>query len=296
MGYSGRYHAASLAAVFIALAIGILIGVGLADDVVSGTSEALEDSLRSDLDEAEQRRDELGGELEREQKFGERVYPAVVSGRLAGSSIAVVAVGGLSDEVVADIEEAVEPAGATVEARAVIAVPADPAAIADDAPPRFNPARRGGAGLERLGRAVGAGLIGGSGVGDRVRGSVFERFSGSLEDVDRVVFVGSSLGGLEPGEREDTEALLQGIIDGVERNAAGVVAVERTDTEPGTLLPFSSSGIATVDHVDLVAGRVATVFSLLGAGGDYGVKEGADSFLPDLINPAPASGAGTPEQ
>jgi len=29
MGYSGRYHAASLAAVFIALAIGILIGVGL---------------------------------------------------------------------------------------------------------------------------------------------------------------------------------------------------------------------------------------------------------------------------
>ena len=48
MGYSGRYHAASLAAVFVALAIGILIGVGLADDVVSGASQELEDSLRND--------------------------------------------------------------------------------------------------------------------------------------------------------------------------------------------------------------------------------------------------------
>ena len=35
MGYSARYHAASLAAVFLALAVGILIGVGLGDNVVS---------------------------------------------------------------------------------------------------------------------------------------------------------------------------------------------------------------------------------------------------------------------
>ena len=47
MGYSGRYHAASLAAVFLALAIGILIGVGLGDDVVSSAAEDLEASLRS---------------------------------------------------------------------------------------------------------------------------------------------------------------------------------------------------------------------------------------------------------
>lgn len=296
MGYSGRYHAASLAAVFIALAIGILIGVGLADDVVSGTSEALEESLRSDLEDAESRRDELSDELDREQKFAERVYPAVVGGRLAGSSIAVVGVGGLSDEIVADVEAAVVPAGASVAARAVIAVPADPGALAEDAPAAFSSARRGGGGLERLGRAVGAGMIGGSALVDRLRGSLFARFSGSLEAVDRVVFAGSSLDGLEPEELAVTERLLDGVIEGVKRNAAGVVAVERTDTDPGTLLPFSSAGIATVDHADLVAGRVAIVFSLLGAGGDYGVKEGADSFLPDLIDPAPASAESAPSR
>ena len=49
MGYSARYHAASLAAVFLALAVGILVGVGFVSDVVSGTAEDLEQSLKSDL-------------------------------------------------------------------------------------------------------------------------------------------------------------------------------------------------------------------------------------------------------
>ena len=52
MGYSARYHAASLAAVFLALAVGILIGVGFGSDIVNGTADDLEQSLPSDLDDA----------------------------------------------------------------------------------------------------------------------------------------------------------------------------------------------------------------------------------------------------
>jgi hypothetical protein len=37
LGYSARYHAASLVAVFLALAVGILIGAGLGDNLVSDT-------------------------------------------------------------------------------------------------------------------------------------------------------------------------------------------------------------------------------------------------------------------
>lgn len=293
MGYSSRYHAASLAAVFIALAIGILIGVGLADDVVSTTSQELEDSLRSDLEDAENSRDDLEGSLGREREFSERIYPAVVSDRLAGSSIAVVGFGQLSDELVLDVEQAVTPAGATIDARAVVAVPPDPAALAEAAPPRFLNARRGGEGLTRLGSAAGAGLVGGSPLLDQIRGTLFSRFSGSLDDVDRIVFAGTGTGDLEPEQLADTEALVSGMLDGARRTAAGVVAIERTDTDPGTLAPFSQAGIATVDHADLVAGQVALVFSLLGAGGDYGVKQGADSFLPELIDPAPAGQGST---
>ena len=77
MGYSGRYHAASLAAVFLALAIGILIGVGFGSDVVSGTAEDLESSLGSDLDRRNERIGELEDELDREAEFGQLAYPGL---------------------------------------------------------------------------------------------------------------------------------------------------------------------------------------------------------------------------
>ena len=299
MGYSGRYHAASLVAVFIALAIGLLIGIGIADDVVSTASQELESSLRSDLDAAESRAEELDSMLARERDFGDRIYPALVSGRLAASSVAVIGVGGLPESTASDIEAAVGPAGASVDAVAVIGVPPDPAALADAAPPEFAAARRGGEELRKLGRAVGSGLAGGSPLVERLRGDLFSRFSGSLADVNRIVLVGSDSEGLDPEQRAAKDAFVGGLLDGVRRSAAGAVSVERTDTDPTTLAPFSEAGIPTVDHIDLTAGRVAAVFSLLGAGGDYGIKDGADSFLPELITPArrsappAASGAGT---
>jgi hypothetical protein len=291
MGYSGRYHAASLAAVFIALAIGILIGIGLAGDVVSTASEELENSLRSDLDEAESRVDALEGDLNRAQEYSDRTYPALVADRLPGSSVAVIGLGGLPPETVEAIEEAVDPAGARVSALGVVDVPPDTDALADAAPSRFGGVRRGGAGLEELARAAGAGLIGGSELVDQLRGALFSRFSGSLAEVDRVVFVATIPEDLEAEQEAAADRLVGGLIDGARRSSAGVAGAERTDDDPTTLGAFGGAGIPTVDHVDLPAGRASLVFALLGAGGDYGTKEEADSYLPELIEPGPGGSA-----
>ena len=48
-----------------------------------------------------------------------------------------------------------------------------------------------------------------------------------------------------------------------------------------------AAGIATVDNVEQAPGQVALVFALLGADGDFGVKEDADSLLPDLLPERP---------
>src|SRR3954451_11808567 len=84
MGYSGRYHAASLAAVFIALAIGILIGVGLGHNVLRGAQRDLETSLKSDLAGTQDRNQALQGELNQERDFSTQVYPALVGHLLSG--------------------------------------------------------------------------------------------------------------------------------------------------------------------------------------------------------------------
>ena len=52
MGYSARYHAASLVAVFLALAIGILIGAEFGGDALTSTRKNLEESLVDNLQDA----------------------------------------------------------------------------------------------------------------------------------------------------------------------------------------------------------------------------------------------------
>ncbi|MGH2986036.1 MAG: copper transporter, partial [Solirubrobacterales bacterium] len=131
MGYSARYHAASLAAVFLALAVGILIGVGFGSDLVTGTAEDLEQSLEADLGEAREQIDDLEAELDTEREFGEAVAPAVVSNRLRGREIAILALGGLDPELADEIRSAVETAAGTVQEIAVVREPPDTGAAAD---------------------------------------------------------------------------------------------------------------------------------------------------------------------
>src|SRR5919108_4183791 len=104
MGYSARYHAASLAAVFLALAIGILIGVGLGDNVVRGAKGDLEASLKSDLADARSQVEELQGLLNQEHEFDQQALPGLMGGLLRGDRIAVVALGGLPEAMKGDID------------------------------------------------------------------------------------------------------------------------------------------------------------------------------------------------
>src|SRR5918994_985852 len=99
MGYSARYHATSLIAVFIALAVGILVGAEFGGDALNSTRRDLEHSLVGNLQDARSRADELSGELNRANEFGERVYPVLTRDRLEGRRIAIVALGELPGDI-----------------------------------------------------------------------------------------------------------------------------------------------------------------------------------------------------
>jgi len=279
MGYSGRYHAASLAAVFVALAIGILIGIGLADDVVSGAAEEIESSLRSDLSEASERADGLQVNLDREQVFSEQVFPALVAGMLERRGVAVVELGPGDEEIEADAREAIEAAGGEVASFAVVQTPADVSALLEAAGPRFAPGRNP-AGATLLGNAIGSQLAGGGPLIERVMPELFETFSGTLAGADYVVVI---RGETEDGEATAEQGVFEGaLLEGLAAGAEGSVGIELTTTDPTTLGPITDAGIPTADHLDLPAGKVALVFALLGADGSFGVKDGAAGLIPDL--------------
>ena len=63
------------------------------------------------------------------------------------------------------------------------------------------------------------------------------------------------------------------------------VGVEASSSEPSSISFFQASDLSSVDDIDLGAGRLATVFALLGAEGSFGIKGSADRLLPDLLTP-----------
>jgi hypothetical protein len=288
MGYSPRYHVASLAAVFLALAIGILIGAEFGDDVVSSTRKNLESSLTGNLDDARERADELAADLGDSNEFGERVYPVLVQDRLAARRIGVLALGGLPDELSTEIEDALEPTGARLVAVGVVREPPDLGALANAlSETRFADLETNDDSVQALGTGVGRQLVIGGELLDRVRGQIFSRASGTFGNLDGLIVVRDQPEDLESEERSATSRLETGLLDGVGATRTTAVGVERTETDPSSIAFFQSRNLGSVDDVDRVAGRVAMVFALLGAKGSFGVKETADRLLPDLLEPGP---------
>ncbi|HEU4906436.1 MAG TPA: copper transporter [Solirubrobacterales bacterium] len=286
MGYSARYHATSLIAVFLALATGIVIGAVLGGDAIDDTRKDLEQSLTGNLQDARAQADELRGELSRADEFSERVYPVLVRDRLRGKRIGLIAFGDLPGNVYGAIEEALEPAGGRLVAVGVVREPVDTRGLADAlAKTRFARLAQDPDAQTALGVGLGRQLVRGGSLLEPVRSSLFSRASGNFGRLDAVIVVREQPKDMGPLQREATGRIESGIASGIVATRAPAVGVEATGAEPSSVSFYTGNDLSSVDDIDLDAGRLATVFALLGAEGSFGVKGSADRLLPDLLTP-----------
>src|SRR5690348_6253469 len=199
MGYSARYHAASLAAVFLALAIGILIGVGFGGDVLKNTKKDLEKSLTGDLEAARSRADVLAGQLNRSDEFAARTYPVLVGNKLAGRKIGVLGLGGLPQGLAGDIESALGPTGAKLTAVAAMREPLDVPGLAGQLQStHYARVRQDPAVLEAFGRELGRELVVGGPLLAKLRSQVLSRASGRLGGLDALIVVRDQPANMSP--------------------------------------------------------------------------------------------------
>ena len=287
MGYSAKYHATSLVAVFLALAIGILIGAEFGGDALTSTRRDLEHSLTGNLQDARARTDELSTELARSDEFANRVYPALVRDRLAGRRIGVVAIGDLPGGTSSAIEDALAPTGARLVGIGVVREPVDLHGLAGDlSKTRFARLRLEPDALTAFGVGLGRQIVRGGTLPELVRGHLFSRASGNFGALDGVVVVRSMPEGLGPVQRSNAGRLETALVAGMVGTHRPAVGVETSGAEPSSVSFFNGNDLTSVDDVDLPAGQVAMVFGLLGAEGSFGVKGSADRLLPDLLPPA----------
>jgi hypothetical protein len=286
MGYSARYHVASLAAIFLALGVGILIGTGLGKNVISATTKRLEQSLRGDLDSARSQAASLREELRSQQQFAAAVYPALTDSALRGARVAVIALGGLDSALRGDIERVLGPGnhtGARIREFAVVREPADlgalTAALRGSGLPR---PRKSSASLDALGRRAAGAIVAGGPLFRRASGALLARRSGRPAGIDAVVVVRSAPAALGPRNAAATAGLEGGLLDGLKRTGLPVVGVERSDADPSSIGLYRTHDLATVDDLDESAGAVSAVYALRGAVGSFGSGPEATRLLPAL--------------
>jgi hypothetical protein len=306
-----RYHLVSIVSVFLALAVGIVLGAGplqsgigstLGDQVVALRAE--KEALRTRLDESEK----LVGAAD---EYASGIRAQLVSGRLEGRTVAVVVLPDTESDLVKTTQETLAASGAAVTTTLTLSEDWYDAALADDRSKAAEAAATalglssdatGDALLQQVvarlavatdpGQAsasrtaalkvlVDAGLVDSSSpepVPAEVAVVVSGAFSGSQDVVDaRAASVRELVLALDASS--DTTV----VAGGAPVQAAGqpltsdAVAAVRTDNE-------SSAEVSTVDHARDGMGPsvvvLAIVAQLADQVGHYGVSEGATAVVP----------------
>jgi hypothetical protein len=278
----------SLVAVFLALGIGILLGVAIGENgIVSGASKDLERSLRGDLNRVRSENRDLEGQLSRREEYEKNTYPALVKDLLPGWRVGIVAMGKLDSGYTGSTTDAVEPAGAKLDSVAVIASPLHLGRLSSELKgTRLARLERSNDALERFGRRVGRQLVNGGNLVGRVRHGLFSGSRGEFRGLDAIVYV-RDRDGLEGDQKAAQDRFESALISGIKSTGAGFVGVETTGTDDSQVGFMGGHGITSVDDLDLIAGQTALVYGLLGQKGKFGVKGSAEALVP----PAPEPGA-----
>jgi Copper transport outer membrane protein, MctB len=126
-----RYHALSLAAVLLALAVGVVIGVAIGDsNLVSSAKSGIVHDLSSEVSGAQHQAEQLRSQLGNEESFANELYPIAVHGMLSGTNVGLVFLGPPSNGVNGYVREAVTQAGGDLATVIAVREPIDLAGIA----------------------------------------------------------------------------------------------------------------------------------------------------------------------
>jgi hypothetical protein len=309
---SFRFHIVSITAVFLAIALGVLVGSTFVDRAIVDGLENRIDSVSNSLDERREEISTLRDEQDRIDEFTRSSATYMLSNRLAGESVLVVAQRGVDEDAVREVVEMADAAGAVapgvlwVEPRWGEEDTADVEELAGLVGASPAPADRI---RTRAWRDALTDLRNGPASSAEAESSVFD----ALDDAGYFSFeaVGSDvalddLAGTDPiliavtGPNAEPALvpLLQPMLTTAIEIDMPVVAAEvfaelGGEGEPaparGELavagLPDSAAGpVSVVDHLDTVQGRIAAVLAaadlLRNVSGHYGYGAGAASALP----------------
>jgi hypothetical protein len=309
-----RYHLVSIVSIFLALAVGIVLGAGpLKGDIGTRLTEqttalrAEKTQLRGELDAAKR-------EASARDTFTTAVAPAVMKDRLIGKTVALVVVPGVEADLVKDVTTSLVAAGAKVgstvtltdawadptkaTARNTVAVPLAtllkvPAVTGPD---QLAPTVLTRAILAETGHPPGpltapaSAALAGLKAGDLISLSPDQVVSSS-----GVVILDGPVKAAVPPENDGRMASYLQLVRLLDAGGGGAVVGAKSNTVDGTRSADLVAAvrkdsdavktISTVDDVDLAMGQGTLVMALAqqytGSAGQYGLAADAKAIVPD---------------
>ncbi|MEU4365042.1 copper transporter [Promicromonospora sp. NPDC023987] len=314
-----RYHLVSLISVFLALAVGIILGAGPLQGAIGETLTEQVDALRAERTDLRTELDATQTALDGDERFIEAAGTQLVTGSLEGTRVAVVQLGEVSQDVHDGVLNQIDTAGATVVSKSVLTEAWTDAAeessretlagglranLGEAAPEQDDPSAV-------LGAALALALTGSDGGTDRSSQATdlevqLERF-GLVEPGDEqsqaaeavVLLVGPAGQPQETadGATEEPEPGAEDVWLSVARAVQGVsgaAVLAGPTTEPGDVVQAVrddeeiAAEVSTVSGIDRLVGRInvplAVAARLGGVVGQYGLEDDATAVLPPAVD------------
>ena len=276
-----RYHVISLVAVFLALAIGILLGTTLVERGLIREQKREISSLKKTFDEIKGKNSLLHGELKTYKDFANQARSYLTADRLAGKSFMVLSTEKLSDAAMKMISETVASTGGSVPVSIVITdskVFNEPGVV-DNLSRLFQLPPQPQLLKERVFAEI-------------VNEGINYSNPPVLEELKRIGVIsmqgalpgpvsgGILVGGKNKPESEEFKNSDLSLIKAFAITNYPLLGVGWQTTPDSVMLSYKQAGISTTDHVETVPGQVAMVIVLEGRVGNYGSGKEADGLIP----------------
>lgn len=285
-----KHHIASLAAVFLALALGIIIGSSMVgSDAITQQQTSLIEGIEQEFNLLREENKENAEALTKaqevmsyQQQFNQQVSPLLVRDKLQGRKIAVVDLN--YSEEHEGFSNVLRSAGAEIQSITVV----DLSLLKDENLEKQTAGMLGKSGktemedyLPDLARQLAEAIISGENA-DLVK---------FLEENDVVKISGNYgpplqdvilVGGAESKDLDYFKRLDQIMIDVLQKTGYNLYGVEDSDTPVSYMRYYQGERLTTVDNIDTAYGQLSLVMAMYGYPGQYGIKESAEAFLPPL--------------
>ncbi len=275
-----RYHITSLVAVFLALALGILLGSVIVDKgIIAEQQGALIDSVKSDVKQVQSENKVLKKDLDETKELQDKLIPLVVQERLSGKNVVFISGATVSDDLKSYLFESVGKAGAQslcinisgglglddpeTKNRLSLFFPEENLSE-EDLKSKI---------IERLAIELAT-------PSDEVflkelidMGIVKMQGNGTLP-ANCFVFIGADLSDFNP------EAVDLALIAQLNNFNLPIVGIETEKVKNSCIPLYQEAGVSTIDNVDTVPGQISLIYTLRGVAGNFGTKSSAEKLLP----------------